>query len=417
MVGDGSYLMLNSEIATSVMLGHEARRSSCSTTAATAASTGCSRRAAARRSTTCSTIACRARRGVPAIDFAAHARSLGALAEHVNSIAELEAALARARAADRTYVVVIDTDPLRTTDGRRLVVGSGAFPRSPNRAERARARESSTSTASVASSHVSREVTRQELGRAHRHQSDLVEQRRPARRSAARRRSKPRSPKARRSATRASSSATSFRASPTRCARCSARHGLALRVGLVLGPARARRRSPRRSPRSRPHLELLAANGAQVMVYGEVADCDPGRDRSRCTQRPRFFRDAQWRDVRRARSPRSARHTLAARRASRLPPPHGRVRRDARGRRPADGESPADEVGLLFDTGHMTFAGGDAADDARRSTSRASATCTARTCGRNVIADGAQPRLELPRVGAQRRVHRARRRRGRFRRA
>ena len=53
---------------------------------------------------------------MPAIDFAAHARSLGALAEHVSSIAELEAALARARAADRTYVVVIDTDPLRTTE-------------------------------------------------------------------------------------------------------------------------------------------------------------------------------------------------------------------------------------------------------------------------------------------------------------
>ena len=54
--------------------------------------------------------------GMPAIDFAAHARALGALAEHVDSIAALEAALARARAADRTYVVVIDTDPLRTTE-------------------------------------------------------------------------------------------------------------------------------------------------------------------------------------------------------------------------------------------------------------------------------------------------------------
>jgi 3D-(3,5/4)-trihydroxycyclohexane-1,2-dione acylhydrolase (decyclizing) len=54
--------------------------------------------------------------GMPAIDFAAHARALGALAEHVSSIADLEAALARARAADRTCVVVIDTDPLRTTE-------------------------------------------------------------------------------------------------------------------------------------------------------------------------------------------------------------------------------------------------------------------------------------------------------------
>jgi len=54
--------------------------------------------------------------GAPAIDYAAHARSLGALAENVKTIPELEAALARARAADRTYVVCIDTDPARTTD-------------------------------------------------------------------------------------------------------------------------------------------------------------------------------------------------------------------------------------------------------------------------------------------------------------
>ena len=40
---------------------------------------------------------------------------MGALAENVKTIAELEAALVRARAADRTYVVCIDTDPARTT--------------------------------------------------------------------------------------------------------------------------------------------------------------------------------------------------------------------------------------------------------------------------------------------------------------
>jgi 3D-(3,5/4)-trihydroxycyclohexane-1,2-dione acylhydrolase (decyclizing) len=54
--------------------------------------------------------------GAPAVDFAAHARALGALAEHVADIGELEAALQRARAADRTYVISIDTDAARTTD-------------------------------------------------------------------------------------------------------------------------------------------------------------------------------------------------------------------------------------------------------------------------------------------------------------
>ena len=38
-----------------------------------------------------------------------------ALAEAVDGIAGLEAALARAKAADRTYVVVIQTDPGPTT--------------------------------------------------------------------------------------------------------------------------------------------------------------------------------------------------------------------------------------------------------------------------------------------------------------
>jgi 3D-(3,5/4)-trihydroxycyclohexane-1,2-dione acylhydrolase (decyclizing) len=54
--------------------------------------------------------------GAPVIDFALHARSLGAMAEHVNSIAGLEAALTRARLATRTCVIVIDTDPLRATE-------------------------------------------------------------------------------------------------------------------------------------------------------------------------------------------------------------------------------------------------------------------------------------------------------------
>ncbi len=47
----------------------------------------------------------------PAIDFAAHAASLGAIAEHVQGLAELEAALQRAFAAERTSVVVLRTDP------------------------------------------------------------------------------------------------------------------------------------------------------------------------------------------------------------------------------------------------------------------------------------------------------------------
>ena len=78
--------------------------------------------------------------GVPRIDFAAHAASLGALSENVKTIPELEVALARARAADRTYVIAIETDPNKTT------VEGGcwwevAVPEVSERAEVRRARE------------------------------------------------------------------------------------------------------------------------------------------------------------------------------------------------------------------------------------------------------------------------------------
>jgi 3D-(3,5/4)-trihydroxycyclohexane-1,2-dione acylhydrolase (decyclizing) len=53
---------------------------------------------------------------LPEIDFAAHAASLGAIAVKVAGIGELEEAIRTARGHDRTSVIVIDTDPLESTD-------------------------------------------------------------------------------------------------------------------------------------------------------------------------------------------------------------------------------------------------------------------------------------------------------------
>ena len=53
---------------------------------------------------------------MPVIDFAMHARSLGALAEHVTDVVTLKEAMLRARAAKRTTVLVIDTTHQRTTE-------------------------------------------------------------------------------------------------------------------------------------------------------------------------------------------------------------------------------------------------------------------------------------------------------------
>ena len=49
------------------------------------------------------------------IDFVAHAASLGAIAEKADSIQGLELALQRARESTRSHVIVIDTDPIKTT--------------------------------------------------------------------------------------------------------------------------------------------------------------------------------------------------------------------------------------------------------------------------------------------------------------
>ncbi len=49
------------------------------------------------------------------VDFAAHAASLGAVSCKVGSIAELETALEAAKAADRTSVIVIASDPVAAT--------------------------------------------------------------------------------------------------------------------------------------------------------------------------------------------------------------------------------------------------------------------------------------------------------------
>jgi 3D-(3,5/4)-trihydroxycyclohexane-1,2-dione acylhydrolase (decyclizing) len=51
------------------------------------------------------------------VDWVAHARSLGCLAEEVTGIGELEDAFEHARTADRTTVIVIRTAPHDWTPG------------------------------------------------------------------------------------------------------------------------------------------------------------------------------------------------------------------------------------------------------------------------------------------------------------
>ena len=49
--------------------------------------------------------------GAPLLDFAKHASAMGAASEHVDSLAELELAVGRAKAADRSCLISLRTDP------------------------------------------------------------------------------------------------------------------------------------------------------------------------------------------------------------------------------------------------------------------------------------------------------------------
>lgn len=114
MVGDGSYLMLNSEIATSVMLGQKLIIILLDNHGY-----GCINRL--QQATGCAPFNnlwadSQHMAQFPQIDFVQHARGLGALAEKVASLSALSEAIARARKADRTTVILIDTDPKPTTE-------------------------------------------------------------------------------------------------------------------------------------------------------------------------------------------------------------------------------------------------------------------------------------------------------------
>lgn len=116
VVGDGSYLMLNSELVTSVAL-----KQKIILVVLDNRGFGCINRLQN---------ACGAEPfnnlwddgteqvdGFPKIDFAAHAAAMGASAEHVASLAELPAALERAKQSENSYCVSIDTNAVDSTGG------------------------------------------------------------------------------------------------------------------------------------------------------------------------------------------------------------------------------------------------------------------------------------------------------------
>ena len=108
MLGDGSYLMMNSEIATSVAMGLKL-------TIVLLDNRGFGLHQSPAGRVRWRVVQQSARRTRAGHRFAAHARSLGAHAQKVGNIRELEEALRASRTIERTVVLVIDTDPQQST--------------------------------------------------------------------------------------------------------------------------------------------------------------------------------------------------------------------------------------------------------------------------------------------------------------
>ncbi|MGC4408426.1 3D-(3,5/4)-trihydroxycyclohexane-1,2-dione acylhydrolase (decyclizing) [Rhizobium rosettiformans] len=111
MVGDGSYMMMNSELATAVGMGVKI-----TLVITDNRGYGCiNRLQMGTGGAQFNNLYTHSNVSPIAIDFAAHAASMGARSHKVSSISELETALNAARAATETTVIVIDTDPYPTT--------------------------------------------------------------------------------------------------------------------------------------------------------------------------------------------------------------------------------------------------------------------------------------------------------------
>jgi 3D-(3,5/4)-trihydroxycyclohexane-1,2-dione acylhydrolase (decyclizing) len=104
MVGDGSYLMMNSEIATSIALGLRL-----TIILLDNRGFGCIHRLQTSRGGEAFNNLLDER--APHVDFVAHAASLGAIARKIETVAELEQALPQALRNTKTTVLVINTDP------------------------------------------------------------------------------------------------------------------------------------------------------------------------------------------------------------------------------------------------------------------------------------------------------------------
>ena len=112
--GDGSYLMMNSDIYSSVLSGHKLIIIVCDNGGFAVINRLQNFKGGASFNNLIKD--CRIEQEVR-VDFIQHAQSMGAGGEWVHSITELEQAFRRAKEADKTYVIALQTHPHQWTPG------------------------------------------------------------------------------------------------------------------------------------------------------------------------------------------------------------------------------------------------------------------------------------------------------------
>ncbi|NOI67542.1 3D-(3,5/4)-trihydroxycyclohexane-1,2-dione acylhydrolase (decyclizing) [Vibrio sp. 99-8-1] len=111
LVGDGSYLIQNSDIYSSVLSGHKMIVVVCDN-GGFAVINKLQNNTGNESFNNLLQDCRRPDSDLPRVDFAKHAEAQGAISEKLFSIGDFEAAFARAKASDKTYVIVLDIDPV-----------------------------------------------------------------------------------------------------------------------------------------------------------------------------------------------------------------------------------------------------------------------------------------------------------------
>jgi 3D-(3,5/4)-trihydroxycyclohexane-1,2-dione acylhydrolase (decyclizing) len=114
MLGDGSYLMMNSDIYSTVLTGHKIIVIVCDNGGFAVINRLQNGKGGASFNNLIRD--CRIKDAVP-VDFVAHAAAMGALARKADDLASLDEAIAWAKTTDRTTVLCIATDPFEWTAG------------------------------------------------------------------------------------------------------------------------------------------------------------------------------------------------------------------------------------------------------------------------------------------------------------